>query len=278
MATKKKTTPKPIKKASTKKTSTKKTSTKKTSTKKTSTKKAPKETSTKKAAPKKTKAAPKTTSTKKAAPKKASTTSNSSVEARRQALMASDARLGKHIEKVGAYGLEPEGLTSVYESLARSIVYQQLTGKAAATIYGRLEKLGKDGLPTPAEIAALDDTALRSAGLSGSKVKALRDLAHRQHTGLLPSAEEAAALDDEVLIETLSAVRGIGPWSVQMLLMFRLGRPDVMPATDYGVQKGFQKVYGKGELPKPKELLAYAERWRPHRSMAAWYLWRALDS
>ena len=193
--------------------------------------------------------------------------------------MKSDPALGRHIARVGPYTLQPEGLTSVYESLARSIVYQQLTGKAAATIFGRLEQLGADGrLPAPHAVADLDDSALRAAGLSGAKVKALRDLAARHEAGHLPSAAEAGDLDDDTLIARLSAVRGIGPWSVQMLLMFRLGREDVLPATDYGVQKGFQKVFRKKQLPTPKELLAWGERWRPHRTMAAWYLWRALDS
>ncbi len=199
----------------------------------------------------------------------------------RSALLRSDPVLAKHMEKVGPYRLEIEALTSVYEALARSIVYQQLSGKAAATIFGRLEALSppeRPGLPPPAELLKLDDAVLRKAGLSGAKTRALQDLAARQHQGLLPSAVEAADLDDDTLIERLSAVRGIGPWSVQMLLMFRLGRRDVWPTTDYGIQKGYQKVFRKKALPKPKELLTIGERWRPHRSMAAWYLWRALDS
>ncbi|MDP2342300.1 MAG: DNA-3-methyladenine glycosylase 2 family protein [Deltaproteobacteria bacterium] len=201
----------------------------------------------------------------------------------RAALLRADPVLGRHMEKVGPYALEIEALTSVYEALARSIVYQQLTGKAAATIYGRVEALGKTpegkhGLPPPADLLKLDDTVLRAAGLSGAKTRAIKDLAQRQHEGLLPTAEEAAGLDDDVLIERLSAVRGIGPWSVQMLLMFRLGRRDVLPSTDYGVQKGFQKVFRKKALPKPKELALIGERWAPNRTMAAWYLWRALDS
>ena len=196
----------------------------------------------------------------------------------RTALLRADPILGRHMERVGAYALQREPLTSVYEALARSIVYQQLTGKAAATIYGRLVALGRGGLPPPAELLALDDTALRGVGLSGAKTRAIKDLALRQHEGLLPSADDAAGLDDDVLIERLSAVRGIGPWSVQMLLMFRLGRRDVLPATDYGVQKGFQKVFRKKRLPTPKELTAIGERWRPHRTMASWYLWRALDT
>jgi 3-methyladenine DNA glycosylase/8-oxoguanine DNA glycosylase len=201
----------------------------------------------------------------------------------RAALMRADPTLGRHMEKVGPYTLEIEALTSVYEALARSIVYQQLTGKAAATIYGRLEALGKDPdgahrLPPAAELLKLDDTVLRGVGLSRAKTAAIKDLALRQHQGLLPTAEEAAGLDDDVLIESLSAVRGIGPWSVQMLLMFRLGRRDVLPSTDYGVQKGYQRVFRKKALPKPKELAAIGERWAPHRSMASWYLWRALDT
>ena len=216
--------------------------------------------------------------TKKKAPAKNKVPALTASTEARASLTAADPRLGKHIARVGAYTLVPEELGSIYQALARSIVYQQLTGKAAATILGRLEQLGQNGLPTPVELLAIDDVALRGVGLSGAKARALRDLADRQHQGLLPTAAQAALLDDDTLIEQLSAVRGIGPWSVQMLLMFRLGRPDVLPATDYGVQKGFQKVYGKKALPTPKELLAWGDRWRPHRSMASWYLWRALDT
>jgi 3-methyladenine DNA glycosylase/8-oxoguanine DNA glycosylase len=195
----------------------------------------------------------------------------------RRFLIAADKPLGKHIERVGPYRLQIDALASVYESLAHSIVYQQLNGKAAASIFGRVKALGKDGFPTPDEVAALDDTALRGAGLSRAKLLALRDLAARQKSGDIPHVDEAHALDDAALIEKLTAVRGIGPWTVEMMLMFRLGRADILPATDYGIRQGFQRVFRTRELPTPKQILARGERWRPHRTMAAWYLWRALD-
>lgn len=198
--------------------------------------------------------------------------------AARRALMKADPVLGRHMEKVGAYALKLDGTSDLYQALAESIVYQQLHGKAAATIFGRLRALGKQGFPTPAELLAFDDSTLRGVGLSGAKTKAIRDLATRQHAGELPTIDQAHALDDAALVEKLTAVRGIGPWSVEMLLMFRLGRSDVLPSTDYGIRQGFMKVFRTRELPTPKQVLARGERWRPHRTMAAWYLWRALDA
>lgn len=195
----------------------------------------------------------------------------------RAALMKADPVLGRHMEKVGPYALKLDETSDLYQALAESIVYQQLTGKAAATIFGRLKALGKNGFPTPAEIASFDDVTLRGVGLSGAKMRAVRDLAERQGRGELPTIDEAHALDDVSLIEVLTEVRGIGPWSVEMLMMFRLGRTDVLPATDYGIRKGFQKVFRTKELPSPKQILLRGERWRPHRTMASWYLWRALD-
>lgn len=197
--------------------------------------------------------------------------------AARRALAKADPVLGRHMEKVGAYRLKVDGVSSLYEALAEAIVYQQLTGKAAATIFSRVKALGGGALPAPAALAALPDEALRGAGLSRAKAAALRDLAAHAGDGRLPDLEEAHALDDIALVERLVAVRGIGPWTVEMLLIFRLGRTDVLPATDYGVRKGFQKVFRTRELPTPKQVLARGERWRPHRTMAAWYLWRALD-
>lgn len=192
-------------------------------------------------------------------------------------LKKSDAALAKLIEKVGPFKMQRDELRDIYGALARSIIYQQLNGKAAATIWGRIEKLGASGFPQPHEILALDTQALRGAGCSGNKEKALRDLATRAHAGELPSVAEAHKLDDDVLIERLTQVRGIGPWSVEMLLMFRLGRMDVLPATDYGVRQGFQITFRTRALPTPKQILARGERWRPYRSVASWYLWRALE-
>ena len=197
--------------------------------------------------------------------------------AARRALTKADPVLGRHMQKVGAYRLQVDGVSSLYEALAEAIVYQQLTGKAAATIYSRVKALGGGALPPPAALVALPEDALRGAGLSRAKAAALRDLAAHAGDGRLPDVDEARVLDDGALVERLVSVRGIGPWTVEMLLIFRLGRTDVLPATDYGVRKGFQKVFRTRELPTPKQVLARGERWRPHRTMASWYLWRALD-
>jgi 3-methyladenine DNA glycosylase/8-oxoguanine DNA glycosylase len=195
----------------------------------------------------------------------------------RQALTRADRMLGRHIDRVGAYRLVPESPSSLVAALAEAIIYQQLTAKAAATIHARVAALGADGFPTAAELHALPDASLRAAGLSTNKARALKDLADKDLAGRLPTLHECATLHDDALVERLTAVRGIGPWTVQMLLMFKLGRPDVLPATDYGVQKGFQLVFHTAALPTPRAVLARGERWRPWRTMAAWYLWRALD-
>jgi 3-methyladenine DNA glycosylase/8-oxoguanine DNA glycosylase len=201
-----------------------------------------------------------------------------SIAAARRALMAADPVLGRHMERVGPFRLALDETSNLYEALAEAIVYQQLHGKAAATIFGRLAALGQRGFPEPAELLALEEERLRGAGLSGSKTKAVRDLAAKQRAGELPSIEEAHGMKDAELVERLTAVRGIGPWTVEMLLIFRLGRRDVLPATDYGIRQGFLKVFRARQLPSPKQVLARGERWRPHRTMASWYLWRALDS
>ncbi len=200
----------------------------------------------------------------------------------RTALLQADPTLAKLIERVGAYRLDVEPLSSVYEALTRSIVYQQLTGKAAATIFGRLCQVGDApsggrAPPSPSSVLGLDDSVLRGVGLSTAKTRAIKDLAARVDDGSLPAASALAHLDDDAIVAALTAVRGVGPWSVHMLLMFRLGRPDVLPTADYGVQKGFQQTYGMAELPSPKVLALRAEQWRPHRTMASWYLWRALE-
>lgn len=212
----------------------------------------------------------------KSAPKTARMTTH--VAAARRALEKADPVLGRHMQKVGAYALKLDETSDLYQALAEAIVYQQLHAKAAATIFGRLRALGASGFPSPAELLTFDDATLRGVGLSSAKTKAIRDLAARQHAGELPSIDEAHVLDDDVLVERLTAVRGIGPWTVEMLLIFRLGRTDVLPSTDYGIRQGFMKVFRTKELPTPAQVLARGERWRPYRTMASWYLWRALDS
>ena len=194
------------------------------------------------------------------------------------ALSARDPVLGALIAKVGAFGLTRAAATSTYESLARAVVYQQLTGKAAATIFARVAALGgSEACPEPTALLALPDAALRGAGLSAAKVAALRDLAAKTLAGEVPSLAEMAAMDDEEIITRLTAVRGIGRWSAEMLLMFTLGRPDVLPVGDYGVRNGVRFAYGLRELPSPEAVARRGARWKPWRTIASWYLWRAVD-
>jgi DNA-3-methyladenine glycosylase II len=167
---------------------------------------------------------------------------------------------------------------SPYESLLEAIAYQSISGKAAATIYARIKALtAKGGPPTPQEMLKLKTRALRKAGLSGAKILAMKDLAQKTIDGIVPTHDEALKLSDEELIERLVSVRGIGAWTVEMFLIFRLGRPDVLPIHDLGVQKGWSVAYGKKHQPRPKELLAFGERWRPYRTVASWYMWRAFE-
>jgi DNA-3-methyladenine glycosylase II len=172
--------------------------------------------------------------------------------------------------------MDSDSLQSPYEALLEAIAYQSISGKAAATIFGRVKALGANGrAPTPEEMLKLRKSALRKAGLSGAKVLAMKDLARKTIAGIVPSFEEAQKLSDEELVERLVSVRGIGAWTVEMFLIFRLGRPDVLPIHDLGVKKGWSITYGKKHMPKPKELLAFGERWRPYRTVASWYMWRA---
>lgn len=189
-----------------------------------------------------------------------------------------DRRLARLIARVGPCALQPNRLQSPFEALAESIVYQQLTGKAAATIYGRLRQLCKrPRVLRPAHILTPPTEALRGVGLSRAKVAALQDLATKARARVVPSLAALRTLDDEAIISRLTTIRGIGRWTVEMLLIFRLGRPDVLPIHDYGVRKGFARVYAQPALPTPKALAAHGERWRPYRTVASWYLWRAVD-
>lgn len=194
-------------------------------------------------------------------------------------LAAGDPKLRRLIERVGPLGLRVTETSTLFGALAESIVYQQLAGKAAATIFGRVCDLfagGREGL-APRAFLNLTDERLRGAGLSRNKLLSLRDLAERAHGGTLPTLVEAQQLQDEALIERLTEVRGIGRWTVQMLLMFRLGRPDVLPIDDFGVQKGYSLTFGVEQAQARAEITKRAERWRPYRSVACWYLWRAVD-
>jgi DNA-3-methyladenine glycosylase II len=193
-------------------------------------------------------------------------------------LRRSDAVLARLIGAVGPCLLKPRQRRSPFEALVQSVVYQQLNGTAAGTIFRRVKALyPRKRFPTPQDLLASTDEQLRSAGLSRNKIAALKDIARHTVAGVVPTYRQIAKLSNEEILERLTAVRGVGPWTVEMLLIFTLGRTDVLPATDYGVRKGFALTYGRTELPTPKELLAFGERWRPHRTTAAWYFWRALE-
>jgi 3-methyladenine DNA glycosylase/8-oxoguanine DNA glycosylase len=193
-------------------------------------------------------------------------------------LRARDRTLGRLIDRSRPVRLELAHTQSLFHALAESIVYQQLSGKAAATIFGRVRAIyAPSRFPTPATLAATPPARLRAAGLSNAKTAAMLDLAQRTGCGELPTLAQVRRLSDDDLVERLTIVRGIGPWTVHMLLIFRLGRPDVLPVADYGVRKGFALTYRKKDLPTATELTAYAERWRPYRTLASWYMWRALD-
>ncbi|HEV2386171.1 MAG TPA: hypothetical protein VGS20_02845 [Candidatus Acidoferrales bacterium] len=193
-------------------------------------------------------------------------------------LAKADRRLARLMERATEFQIEPRESESPYSSLFRAIVYQSISGKAAATIFGRIVALGKDGsCPTPEELLRVRPAALRQAGLSRAKIAAIRDLAQKTMEGVVPTLEQAHAMTDQELVERLIAVRGIGAWTVEMFLIFQLRRPDVLPIHDYGVLKGFALTYGKKRLPKPRELAAYGERWRPYRTVASWYMWRAVQ-
>jgi DNA-3-methyladenine glycosylase II len=178
----------------------------------------------------------------------------------------------------GICGLQPKARRSPFESLARAIAHQQLNGIAADTILRRFKALfPRRRFPRPEDLAHIADDAIRAAGFSRAKIAAIRDLAAKSLDGTVPTSREIARLDDAEIITRLTEVRGIGQWTVEMLLIFQLGRPDVLPVDDFGVRNGFRHAYGLPELPRPKDLLIFGERWRPHRTTAAWYLWRAAD-
>lgn len=193
-------------------------------------------------------------------------------------LSRADKTLGRLIKKVGPCRLTPATRRTPFQALVRSVTFQQLNGKAAETILGRVLALypGKK-FPDPEELLATPDESLRAAGLSRNKTAAVKDIAAKTLAGVVPDARTIRKLSNEEILERLLSVRGVGPWTVEMLLMFTLGREDVFPVTDFGVRKGFALTYGLKELPSPKDLLAHGEKWRPHRTTAAWYLWRAVD-
>src|SRR5271154_1133774 len=201
-------------------------------------------------------------------------------------LSEADPKLGREITTAGPFALQLKSSHSPFEALLEAIIYQQLNGRAAATILSRLLGIFGDFHPTPEMIIATQDELFRAAGVSRGKTLALRDLTAKTLDGTVPTLARIRRMSDEDIIEHLIQVRGIGPWTVEMLLIFRLGRPDVLPVSDYGVRKGFALTFGRipkdkpftnDLLPKPEEMLRRAEKWRPWRSVASWYMWRACD-
>ena len=200
-------------------------------------------------------------------------------------LRAADAKLAALMDRVGPFELRLDASPSPFESLLESILYQQLNGKAAATIHRRVREIYK-GDPSPKALLGTPDEILRAAGVSGNKARALKDLAARTVDGTVPTHAAILKMADADIVERLTEVRGIGPWTVEMLLIFRLGRPDVLPVTDYGIRKGYALTFQRvpktrpleaGDLPKPDVIFKRGQRWAPFRSVASWYLWRACD-
>ena len=193
-------------------------------------------------------------------------------------LAGRDAVMAALVAAVGAYRLEPELECTLFRALARAIAHQQLHANAANAILRRfVSSCGSGEFPTPEEVLAAPRRKLRAAGFSLAKIAALKDLAGKTLTGAVPERAALENIDDEEIIERITQVRGIGRWTVQMMLMFQLGRRDILPAEDFGVRNGFRLAYGLRKLPPPQALAAFAERWRPHRTAAAWYLWRAVE-
>ena len=190
-------------------------------------------------------------------------------------LSAADTNLARLIDRVGPFAMPTREAMSPFEMLLHAIVYQQISTKAAASIHTRLTALFPGGKPGPRRLQKLSDEALRGAGMSRPKQRAARDLADKALDGTVPNRRQLDSMDDETIIARLIQIRGIGQWSAEMMLIFQLGRPDVLPVTDLGVRKGFQLSHGGRELPETKKLLRYGERWRPYRSVASWYLWQA---
>jgi DNA-3-methyladenine glycosylase II len=193
-------------------------------------------------------------------------------------LSEADPRLGELIRRSIEFQFEMDPMQSPYDALLEAIVYQSISGKAAKVIFERVKALSANGRsPSPEEILRIRKPVLRRAGLSGAKVEAVKDLARKTIEGIVPTLEEAHGMSDHELVERLISVRGVGAWTVEMFLIFRLGRPDVLPIHDYGVLKGFALTYGKRRIPTPRELGKYGERWRPYRTVASWYMWRAVQ-
>jgi len=193
-------------------------------------------------------------------------------------LRRTDPVMAQLIRQAGPFSVNPERGVGPYEALVQAVAHQQLTGKAARTILGRFYALyGADCCPEPARLVDTPDEALRGCGFSRAKAASLKDIAARTLDGTIPQRRALARMKNEAIIERLVEARGVGRWTVEMFLMFTLGRPDVLPVDDYGIRLGYKIAYGKRTLPKPKSLAKFGERWAPYRTTASWYLWRAVD-
>ena len=188
-----------------------------------------------------------------------------------------DPTLYNLITEIGEYRLEIRTGMTPFDALIRSIVYQQLSGHAAGSILNRVLDLYNGSFPQPHELLNTDNDRLRACGLSHAKIRAIKDLAEKEIQGLLPSPTAIDKMQDKELIDAFTIVYGIGPWTVEMLLIFNLGRPDILPVTDLGVRRGYMVAYGQDDLPSPQELMEHGEIWKPYRSIASWYFWRAAD-
>ncbi len=210
-------------------------------------------------------------------PRSASAT-RAAMRRRERALAACDPVMARVIDAAGPCTMQARFDSTPFETLASSIAHQQLNGAVAARILERFVALyAPAAFPEPAALLATDDTALRAVGFSFAKIRALRDLAEKTQAGVVPASAHLVALEDGHIVERLTQVRGIGPWTAHMFLMFQLGRPNVLPIDDFGVRNGFRLAYGLKGLPTPRALAEFGARWHPHCSMAAWYLWRAVD-
>jgi DNA-3-methyladenine glycosylase II len=194
-------------------------------------------------------------------------------------LSKNDPVMKRLIREHGVCELAPEMKRSPFQSLVQAVAHQQLNGTAASTILTRFKKLfpGRK-FPRAEDLAKVTDEQIRACGFSYAKIKSIRDIAEKTLSGVIPNSRAIRKLSDDEIVTRLTEVRGVGRWTVEMLLIFQLGRLDVLPVDDFGVRSGFGHAYQKGKMPKPKELLAFGEKWRPHRTTAAWFLWRAADS
>lgn len=193
-------------------------------------------------------------------------------------LAKTDPLMRRLIRQHGACTLAPETKRQPFESLVRAVAHQQLHGKAAETILGRFIAQTNRAFPQPQDLLAMEDAALRACGFSGGKIAALRDIARHTLSGQVPTRRAIVALSDEEIVARLTPIRGVGRWTVQMLLIFQLGRPDVLPVDDYGIRHGLAVARKLPQMPKPKEVAAYGARWQPFSTVASWYLWRAADA